>query len=146
VEIPSLAGKRLNQGEMTVQGTRRFDALKIWLSLKHLGSRHFGAMVDRTVELAHYMFSRVEASDDLEACAPVTMNICCFRYHPKAMRERKNNLGEGTQRQVETFLDNLNALLQKRLEASGKGFVSISTFQGRKALRAIITQPLHPES
>ena len=138
VEIPSLAGKRLNQGEMTVQGTRRFDALKIWLSLKHLGSRHFGAMVDRTVELAHYMFSRVEASDDLEACAPVTMNICCFRYHPKAMRERKNNLGEGTQRQVETFLDNLNVLLQKRLEGSGQGFISISTFQGKKVLRAII--------
>lgn len=138
VDIPSRTGKRVNQGEMTVQGTRRFDALKIWLSLKHLGRLHFGTMVDRTVDLAHYMASRVQASDNLEACAPVTMNICCFRYHPKALRERKDNLSDAAKRQAETFLDNLNVQVQKRLEASGKGFVSISTFQGKKVLRAII--------
>jgi glutamate/tyrosine decarboxylase-like PLP-dependent enzyme len=138
VDIPSDTGKRVNQGEMTVQGTRRFDALKTWLSLKHLGRRHFGAMVDRTVDLAHYMASRVQASDNLETCAQVTVNICCFRYLPKVLRQRKDDLGEAARRQVETFLDNLNVEVQKRLEASGKGFVSISTFQGKKVLRAII--------
>lgn len=138
VDIPSHTGKRVNQGEMTVQGTRRFDALKIWLSLKHLGRLHFGAIVDRTVDLAHYMASRVQASDNLEACANVTLNICCFRYHPKALRERKDNLSGAEEHQVETFLDNLNVQIQKGLEASGRGFVSISTFQGKKVLRAII--------
>jgi len=138
VDVPSPTGKRVHQGEMTIQGTRRFDALKTWMSLKHLGRRHFSAMVDRTVDLAHYMASRVQASEDLEACACVTMNICCFRYHPEALREREDAFGEAAKRQVAAFLDDLNVEVQKRLEASGEGFVSVSTFQGKKVLRAII--------
>jgi L-2,4-diaminobutyrate decarboxylase len=138
VDLPSTAGKRVHQGEMTIQGTRRFDALKTWLSLKHLGRRHFDVMVDRTVDLAHYMASRVKASEDLEMCANVTMNICCFRYRPKPLLEREDTLTEVEKGQVATFLDDLNVEVQKRLEASGEGFLSVSTYKGKKVLRAVI--------
>ncbi len=138
VDVPSPTGKRVHQGEMTVQGTRRFDALKTWMSLKQLGRHHFGAMVDRTVDLANYMASRVRSLGNLEACAPVTMNICCFRYHPEALREREGALGEDAKRQAAAFLDDVNVEIQKRLEASGEGFVSVSTYKGKKVMRAII--------
>lgn len=138
VDVPSPTGKRVHQGEMTIQGTRRFDALKTWMSLKQLGRLHFAAMVDRTVDLAHYMASRVEDSEDLEACSSVTMNIFCFRYHPKTLRERSNGGDEAAKRRVAVFLDELNVEVQKRLEASGEGFVSVATYQGKKVLRAII--------
>jgi len=138
VDVPSPTGERIHQGEMTIQGTRRFDALKTWMSLKHLGRRHFGAMVDRTVNLAEYMASRVREREDLEASSPVTMNIFCFRYVPKALRERSLTLAQGAGGRMGAFLDELNIEIQKRLEACGEGFVSVATYQGKKVLRAII--------
>jgi len=62
--------------------SRRFRALKVWMSLKEHGSKRFGRMISRNVDQAHYLGALVNQHDDLELIAPIGMDIVCFRYNP----------------------------------------------------------------
>lgn len=64
------------------QLSRRFRALKVWMSLKEHGARKFGRMIARNVEQAQYLKMLIEQHDDLELVAPVGLDIVCFRYNP----------------------------------------------------------------
>jgi aromatic-L-amino-acid/L-tryptophan decarboxylase len=60
--------------------TRRFRALKIWFALQAYGVRAIGAAIERTIDLARALAALVDASDDFERLAPVSLSIVCFRY------------------------------------------------------------------
>lgn len=60
--------------------SRGFRALKIWAQLNEHGAEKFGLLVDQNCEQAAYLGDLVTAHERMEVLAPVTMNICCFRY------------------------------------------------------------------
>ena len=68
--------------EYGLQLSRRFRALKVWMSLKEHGSDRFGRMISRNVEQAYYLGELVNSNKDLELIAPIGMDIVCFRYNP----------------------------------------------------------------
>ncbi len=68
--------------EFGLQLSRRFRALKVWMSLKEHGSERFGRMISRNVEQAYYLGELVNNNKDLELIAPIGMDIVCFRYNP----------------------------------------------------------------
>jgi aromatic-L-amino-acid/L-tryptophan decarboxylase len=53
--------------QYSIEGTRRFRALKLWLSWKHLGTEGFGRLVERNDDLAAYLAGRCRDADDFEA-------------------------------------------------------------------------------
>ncbi|RLD28337.1 MAG: amino acid decarboxylase, partial [Bacteroidetes bacterium] len=88
--------------EYGLQLSRRFRALKVWMSLKEHGSKRFGRMITRNVEQANYLGELVNNTKDLELIAPIGMDIVCFRYHPEKLNlEELNALNKEIKLQIE---------------------------------------------
>ncbi len=62
--------------------TRRFRALKVWMTLAYAGSRLVGEAIESNLDCARYLAQLVDTSDDFELLAPVELSIFCFRYPP----------------------------------------------------------------
>ena len=109
-----------------VELSRRFRALKVWLTLQYYGTRRLAEAISQDISLAAYLGQLVSEADDFELLAPVELSICCFRYVPRTgMSDAElNELNEGVM-----------GLVQK----GGRAYVSNATVKGRFALRACIT-------
>jgi glutamate/tyrosine decarboxylase-like PLP-dependent enzyme len=104
--------------------TRRFRALKIWLSLKVLGVGWFRELVAHSLRLAEFAQRLLEADETFEVLSPRRLSIVCFRYAPPAVRGRDPE-----------ELDRLNLQLIDALRATGRAFLSSTRLRGRVAIR-----------
>ena len=69
------------------EGTRRWRALKLWMSWKHLGTRGLGRLVEANVAIAKYLSERIRASDDFEQLPETPeLSVVCFRHVPAGPR------------------------------------------------------------
>ena len=108
-------------GEMGVDLSRGFRALKAWMSIKTYGFDKYARMVAKNVRQAKYLASLVEAADDLELVAPVALNVVCFRYI-------------GTDISADQ-LDEINERILIRLQEDGLAVPSAVHVRGSFALR-----------
>ena len=109
-----------------VELSRRFRALKVWLTLQYYGTRRIAAAVSEDIALAAYLGELVSNAADFELLAPVELSICCFRYVPKAGLS-------------DVELNKLNERVMELVQKGGRAYVSNATVNGRFALRACIT-------
>jgi glutamate/tyrosine decarboxylase-like PLP-dependent enzyme len=73
----------LNWYQYSIEGTRRFRGLKLWLSWKHLGTEGLGRLVEMNDDLAAYLARRIRESDDFEALPEEPeLSVVCFRHLP----------------------------------------------------------------
>jgi aromatic-L-amino-acid decarboxylase len=123
----------LNWFEYSIEGTRRFRALKLWLSWKHLGSSGFARLIEHNVDLAAHLATRCREAPDLEAVpAEPELSVVCFRHLPEGL--------EGA------ALDAYQDRLQLALEASGDAWVSTTRIRGATYLRAGIVNYLSTQA
>lgn len=109
-----------------VELSRRFRALKVWLTLQYYGTHRIAEAIGQDIALAAYLGELVSNADDFELLAPVELSICCFRYVPeKGMND--------------TELNQLNERIMALVQKGGRAYVSNATVNGRFALRACIT-------
>lgn len=108
--------------------SRRFRALKIWVTLRYYGARRIAASISDDMALAAYMADCVERAADFELLAPVELSICCFRYEPPSATTR-----------ADAELDELNSRIMNLIQRGGRAYVSSATLNGKFALRACIT-------
>jgi aromatic-L-amino-acid/L-tryptophan decarboxylase len=74
---------RLDFYHYSLEGSRRFRGLKLWFTLKTLGRRGLGALVERTMEVAGHLEREVGRQDSFELYgSPVELASVCFRYLP----------------------------------------------------------------
>ncbi len=59
-----------NQVDKSIQTTRRFDALKLWLTLRIMGADAVGALFDEAIDLATRVGAVLAADPDFELAAP----------------------------------------------------------------------------
>jgi aromatic-L-amino-acid decarboxylase len=103
--------------------TRRFRALKIWLSVKMLGLGWFRRLVERSCRLADLAQARLEASPCFEVLCPRQLSIVCFRFVPPGPTPS------------EEALNRLNRALVDELRATGRAFLSSTRLGQHVALR-----------
>ena len=76
-------GDQLNFYKLGFEGTRRWRALKLWMSWKHLGTEGLGRLVEATDDLAAHLARRCAEADDFEALPGVPeLSVVCFRHLP----------------------------------------------------------------
>ena len=115
----------LNWYHYSIEGTRRFRALKLWMSWKHLGTEGFATLVEHDVRLAAHLAQRCAGSTDFQAVpAEPELSVVCFRHVPAGIQD-------GDPR-----LDAYQTRLQRALEVDGTAWVSTTTLRGRTYLRA----------
>jgi len=113
--------------------TRRFRALKVWMTLAHVGARAFGEAIEANLDCARHLAELVAASDDFEMLAPVELSIFCFRHLGPGGRE-----GGGRSATSERELDSWNERLLHALQHGASSYLSNATVGGRFALRGCV--------
>src|SRR5262249_54936548 len=91
--------------------SRRFRALKLWMTLRYYGARRIAAAIAEDIAMAQYMADRVREADDLELLAQPGLSICCFRHAPPgvapaALNEHNEHLLNALQRDGRAYLSN----------------------------------------
>lgn len=112
--------------EQSVELSRRFRALKPWLSLRYHGLSSFRQQIENDLNCAKHLASLIDANSELERLAPVPLSAVCFRYVP-----RSADLSD-------TQLDELNLRILTSIQRRGRVYISNATIRNRFALRACI--------
>lgn len=107
--------------------TRRFDALKVWLTFQAIGRRRLGNMIDATCDLAAAVAQDVATRDDLELVhAPTHLTSVLFRFRAGGMAG-----------------DALNHAIRDSLLADGTAVIGTTRVHERACLKLTI---LHPDA
>jgi len=120
-----------NLGEYTIQGTRRVDVLKLWLTLEHLGTDYMARLIETQVEAASRLADRIEATPGLELIARPNLNIVCFRAIPPGIDPTADP----------GLMDEAQSAVQLEVARRGHGWLSMPLYRGRRVLRAVILHP-----
>ena len=115
--------------------SRRFRALKIWLTLRYYGVRRIAGAIAEDLALAAYLAEQVEQATDFELLAAPQLSIVCFRYVPEHLQP---GAGESTA-QLHAELDELNTNIMNAVQRGGRAYLSSANIAGKFALRACIT-------
>jgi aromatic-L-amino-acid decarboxylase len=111
--------------EESVELSRRFRALKLWLSLRYHGFAAFRAAIHQDLEHARRLATQIAAHSELELMAPVELSAVCFRYR-------------GTNKVSEGELNRLNPLILKRVVERGRVYLSNASLRNRFCLRSCV--------
>jgi aromatic-L-amino-acid/L-tryptophan decarboxylase len=109
--------------EQTIELSRRFRALKLWLSLRYHGLGAFRAAIAENLAQARLLAELVEAEPSLELLAPVELSAVSFRW---------------TNADVDTLNDRNEAILRD-VNQTGHVWLSNASVRGIVGLRACIT-------
>ena len=105
--------------QYSMEGTRRFRGLKLWMSWKHLGTEGLGHLIEQNDDLAAYLAARCAEADDFEANPAVPeLSVVCFRHLP-----------DGWTQWPDAVLDDYQTRLQRALEVSGEAWVSTTVLR-----------------
>jgi glutamate/tyrosine decarboxylase-like PLP-dependent enzyme len=122
-----LGGDEINFADQGLALTRRFRALKIWLSVKVLGVAWFRDLVRRSCGLAEFAQLVLEQSGCFEILSARQLSVVCFRYVPQGFRPKAEA--------DENALDGINLAIGGGIRATGRAFLATTRLRGRVAQR-----------
>lgn len=105
--------------------SRRFDALKPWISFQSLGRHKLAAMLDRTIGLAQHAAEVIRGTPQLELLCEPQISTVVFRYVPPGERNA----------------DLINSALPQRLFERGEAIIGHTRVRGRQCLKFTCMNP-----
>jgi aromatic-L-amino-acid/L-tryptophan decarboxylase len=109
--------------EESMELSRRFRGLKLWLSLRYHGLAAFREAIRRDLEHARLLRKLIEKEPRLELLAAGELSAVCFRYRQERASEEE--------------LNRLNAEILRRVDYErGRVYISNASIGGKFALRA----------
>lgn len=119
--VPNLVAK-------AVQTTRRFDALKPYVTFRALGREGLGSLVESTLELSDSAAKLLADADDFELVHEPTLNAIVFRYRPRA------DMNDDT-------VSRLNAAVREELLGDGRAVIARTDVDGVTSLKFTLLNP-----
>ncbi|NED21932.1 lysine decarboxylase DesA [Streptomyces sp. SID9913] len=117
-----------NQVDKSLQTTRRFDALKLWMTLRVMGADGIGALFDEVCDLAAEGWRLLDADPRYDVVVEPTLSTLVFRYVPAAVTDPAE-------------IDRANLYARKALFASGDAVVAGTKVAGRHYLKFTLLNP-----
>lgn len=119
--VPNLVSKSL-------QTTRRFDALKLWMTVEALGEELYGSMIDHGVKLTRDVADYIKATDGLELLVEPQFASVLFRVVPEGYPSE--------------FVDNLNQNVADELFARGEANIGVTKVGDVQSLKMTTLSPI----
>ncbi|GGW36451.1 pyridoxal-dependent decarboxylase [Streptomyces lucensis JCM 4490] len=117
-----------NQVDKSLQTTRRFDALKLWLTLRTMGADGVGRLFDEVCDLAREGWRLLAADPRYDVVVEPALSTLVFRYIPAAVTDPAE-------------IDRANLHARKALFASGNAVVAGTKVGGRHYLKFTLLNP-----
>lgn len=124
--------KGLDYFEYGPQMSRGFNALKVWMSIKHYGKVGYQKLLRQNILCAAHMHKLVSASTDFIPMHKPELFIYSFRYYPAELRQEKNN------KEINIYLDRMNQKIADEIMATGFAFIMTSKVHGHIVIRLSI--------
>lgn len=112
-----------------IELTRRFRALKFYMSIKTFGLKAFRKAITYNIKLAEVTEDYLRKSDKWEVVSPATLAIINFRYHPIS--------GKLSEKQ----LDKINQKISEKVVASREALLVTTILNGQVVLRMCLINP-----
>jgi glutamate/tyrosine decarboxylase-like PLP-dependent enzyme len=115
--------------EESMELSRRFRALKLWLSLRYHGLQAFRDAIRMNLEQAQRLAAAVKNNSELELVGPVELSALCFRYlvSDEASEDARNRF---------------NLALLRKIVTRGRVYLSNAELKRKFCLRACIVNHL----
>ncbi|MGW0879442.1 lysine decarboxylase DesA [Streptomyces sp. NPDC002671] len=117
-----------NQVDKSLQTTRRFDALKLWLTLRVMGADGIGELFDEVCDLAREGWRLLATDPRYDVVVEPALSTLVFRYIPAAVTDPAE-------------IDRANLHARKALFASGDAVVAGTKVGGRHYLKFTLLNP-----
>lgn len=117
-----------NQVDKSLQTTRRFDALKLWLTLRVMGPDGVGELFDEVCELAGDAWRLLALDPRFDVVVEPQLSTLVFRYIPTDVTDPAQ-------------IDRANLYARKALFASGDAIVAGTKAAGRHYLKFTLLNP-----
>jgi L-2,4-diaminobutyrate decarboxylase len=121
--VPNLVSKSL-------QTTRRFDALKLWMGLEALGQKQYAAIIDHGVTMAQEVAQYVTSEAALELVMKPQLASVLFRYRPEQLAGSSD-----------AAIALLNQKIGDALLESGRANVGVTEHSGVTCLKLTLLNP-----
>ncbi|WP_020681816.1 pyridoxal phosphate-dependent decarboxylase family protein [Marinobacterium rhizophilum] len=112
----------------SMQTTRRFDALKLWLTLRTLGARGIGEAFDQVIHLTRQAYLLLLSEPGIEVLHQPRLSTLVFRYNPRP--------GSSCEE-----VDAANAAIRKSLSRSGEAVIAGTRVGSRQYLKFTLLNP-----
>ncbi|MFJ5030995.1 lysine decarboxylase DesA [Streptomyces sp. NPDC088560] len=117
-----------NQVDKSLQTTRRFDALKLWMTLRVMGADGIGELFDEVCDLAAQGWELLAADPRFDVVVAPSLSTLVFRCIPAAVTDP-------------AAIDRANLYARKALFASGDAVVAGTKVGGRHYLKFTLLNP-----
>ncbi|HYD21807.1 MAG TPA: pyridoxal-dependent decarboxylase, partial [Flavipsychrobacter sp.] len=111
------------------QMSRGFNALKVWMSIKHYGKEGYQTLLRQNVLCAEHLHHLVHTSTDFVVMQVPQLFIYSFRFFPAELKQFVN------QADLHAYLDQLNQKMTDEIMATGFAFVMTSKVKGHVVIR-----------
>ncbi|MBA4860514.1 lysine decarboxylase DesA [Streptomyces sp. PSKA54] len=117
-----------NQVDKSLQTTRRFDALKLWMTLRVMGADGIGELFDEVCDLAAEGWKLLAADPRFDVVVQPQLSTLVFRCIPASVTDPAE-------------IDRCNLYARKALFASGDAIVAGTKVGGRHYLKFTLLNP-----
>lgn len=114
--------------EKSIQTTRRFDALKLWFTLKVTGAKTLGSFLEKVHYLALEGYDIIKDDIYFEVAHQPELSTLVFRFKIPGVEDN-------------TVLDMINMHIKNTLFKSGKASVASTKLQGKTYLKFTLLNP-----
>ncbi len=123
-QFEAKTSEKIEFNEHYFQLSRNAKAFKVWLSVKTYGFAAIQQMIQKDIDLTHYLADLITQSTDFELKSVADLAVVCFRF-----------IGNLTS---EAEITALNARLIPALEADGRIFIASTKLNNALVLRACL--------
>lgn len=116
-----------NQVDKSLQTTRRFDALKLWATLRGTGVAALGEAIDTLLETTQRVHAELPSIPGMELLSGTDLTTVMFRWQPEGVSDAQ--------------ADALVGRLRDELHRAGQVLVARTVLKGRPCLKITILNP-----
>ena len=122
VDLPYSATGETHRGKWGLQGSRRADAVTLWLTLQTVGLDGIAEMIDGSIAMAKDFYELLRSDEVFRSTHAPDLNLVCFKPRQKTGDEAMTRF-------------------HRELTETGGPWVSLSRWRGELLFRAVLLSP-----